>query len=115
MGPSRTSTARRLQDQGEAILRLARSNKGRSVAVFGSVAHGEDDADSDVDPLVEFEPSSSLLDLIALEEALQHLLGTTVDVTSVAALLERDVDLRRDAVPLRRAPTCRGTVPGDHR
>lgn len=91
---------RRLQEQREAILELVRAHKGRSVAVVGSVARGEDTADSDIDLLVEFEPSSSLLDLIELEEALQDLLGAAVDVISAGALLERDVEMRRDAVPL---------------
>ncbi len=90
----------RLKDQREAIQDLVRSHKGRSVAVVGSVARGDDTADSDIDLLVEFEPASSLLDLIALEAALEDLLGTQVDVISAGALLDRDVDIRRDAVAL---------------
>ena len=43
---------------------------------------------------------SSLLDLIHLEEALSELLGVSVDVVSIGALLERDDEIRRDAVPL---------------
>ena len=39
-------------------------------------------------------------DLIHLEEALSELLGVSVDVISAAALLERDADIRRDAVAL---------------
>ena len=70
------------------------------MAVFGSVARGEATDDSDIDLLVEFEPDSSLLDLIELEEALRTLLGTNVDVISAGALLERDAEIRRDAVPL---------------
>ena len=50
--------------------------------------------------IVEFDPSSSLLDLIHLEEALSELLGVSVDVISAAALLERDIEIRRDAVAL---------------
>jgi predicted nucleotidyltransferase len=41
-----------------------------------------------------------LLDLIHLEEALSELLGVSVDVISAAALLERDTDIRRDAIAL---------------
>jgi predicted nucleotidyltransferase len=100
MAPARGSTARRLQEQRDAIPELVRAHKGRNVAVFGSVARGEDTADSDIDLLVDFEPTSSLLDLIALEEDLERLLGTSVDVISAGALLDRDVDIRRDAVPL---------------
>lgn len=82
------------------ILALVRRCRGRSIAVFGSVARGESTPESDVDFLVEFEPASSLLDLIHLEEALTTLLGVEVDVVSVGALLDRDVEIRNDAVAL---------------
>jgi predicted nucleotidyltransferase len=82
------------------ILALVRRYRGHSIAVFGSVARGDAGPDSDVDFLVEFEPSSSLLDLVHLEEALTALLGVEVDVVSAGALLERDVDIRNDAVAL---------------
>ena len=91
---------RRLEDNREAVLDLVRAHKGRSVAVFGSVARGDATGDSDIDLLVEFEPTSSLLDLIELEEDLRDLLGTPVDVVSTGALLDRDTEIRRDAVPL---------------
>ncbi|MGV1009858.1 MAG: nucleotidyltransferase family protein [Dermatophilaceae bacterium] len=100
MGTVPRPAHRRLQDQREAILRLVRAHKGRSAAVVGSVARGDDTADSDIDLLVEFEPGSSLLDLIDLEVDLRELLGTRVDVISAKALLDRDVEIRRDAVPL---------------
>lgn len=82
------------------ILALVHRFRGRSIAVFGSVARGESTPASDVDFLVEFEPASSLLDLIHLEEALTALLGVEVDVVSAGALLPRDVEIRYDAVPL---------------
>ena len=90
----------RIEEERQHILELVRAHKGRSVAVFGSAARGQATADSDIDLLVEFEPNSSLLDLIELEEALQALLGTPVDVISRGALLDRDDEIRRDAVPL---------------
>ena len=68
--------------------------------MFGSVARGEAPVDSDIDFLVEFEPGSSLLDLIHLEETLCDLLGVDVDVISLGALLERDNEIRSDAVML---------------
>lgn len=89
-----------IEENRDQIVALVRNHKGRSVAVFGSVARGEATNGSDIDLLVEFDPSSSLLDLIYLEEALQALLGTHVDVISVGALLDRDDEIRRDAVPL---------------
>lgn len=70
------------------------------MSVFGAVARGEASASGDIDLLVEFDPASSLIDLINLEEALARLLGTPVDVVSTRAPLERDDAIRRDAVPL---------------
>lgn len=82
------------------ILDLVRRHRGRSIAVFGSVARGEATTESDIDFLVEFDPSSSLLDLVHLEESLAELLGVAVDVVSAGALLERDAEIRNDAIRL---------------
>jgi uncharacterized protein len=79
---------------------LLQRHNARSIAVFGSVARGEATVGKDIDFLVEFEPGSSLLDLIHLEEALRDLLGADVDVISLGALLERDSEIRKDAVTL---------------
>lgn len=85
------------QHRGE-ILALLDQHKARSIAVVGSVARGEATVDSDINFLVEFEPGSSLP--IHLEEALARLLRVEVDVISRGALLDRDEELRRDAVVL---------------
>ena len=82
------------------IIDLVRRHRGRSIAVFGSVARGEATSGSDIDFLVEFESSSSLLDLVHLEEALAALLGVAVDVVSAGSLLERDAEIRNDAITL---------------
>ena len=84
----------------DEIVALVLQHKARSIAVFGSVARGEATETSDVDFLVEFEPNSSLVDLVHLEDALRSLLGTNVDVISTGALLERDDEIRRDAIVL---------------
>lgn len=82
------------------ITELARRHRGRSVAVFGSVARGEEALGSDVDFLVEFEPGSTLFDLLRLQEALEALLGRSVDVVSTGGLLARDRHIRDEAVAL---------------
>lgn len=87
------------QHRGE-ILALLNQHAARSIAVIGSVARGDATPASDIDFLVEFEPSSSLLDLIRLEEALSQLLGVDVDVISRGALLDRDEEIRSEAVAL---------------
>lgn len=84
----------------DEIVALAARHKASSVAVFGSVARGEDGQRSDVDFLVEFEPGSSLFDVVRLEGALSELLGCPVDVVSAGALLDRDDDIRGDLIRL---------------
>jgi len=57
---------------------LARSHGYDNVRLFGSVARGDDDADSDVDLLVDGH--RGLMDLAGLTADLETLLGLPVDV-----------------------------------
>lgn len=84
----------------EKIKAVVTRHRGRSVALFGSVARGEETPDSDLDFLVEFAAGASLFDLVRIEMDLEELLGRPVDVVSVGGLLPEDDDVRRDAVPL---------------
>ena len=70
----------------EDILRIAQRYGARNVRIFGSVIHGEDNAQSDVDVLVNFDSGRSLLDHVALMQDLEDLLGRKVDVVSERAL-----------------------------
>jgi len=47
----------------ELIVGLAAARGAYNVRVFGSLARGDNDADSDVDFLVDLEPGRSLSDL----------------------------------------------------
>jgi predicted nucleotidyltransferase len=82
------------------ITELVRAHRGVSVSLFGSAARGEDLPGSDIDLLVEFEPGSSLFDLLHLQDDLEALLGCRVDVVSAGGLKARDDHIRREAVPL---------------
>ncbi|HEY4410032.1 MAG TPA: nucleotidyltransferase family protein [Acidimicrobiia bacterium] len=94
-------TRRALVDEHRAeIADLARRHRGRSIAIFGSVARGEDDPGSDIDFLVDFEPGSSLFDLLHLQDELTELLGVPVDVVSVGGLKPQDEHIRLEAIPL---------------
>lgn len=84
----------------DEIYAVVRRHRGRSVALFGSVARDEESSTSDIDFLVEFENGSSLFDLLHLSEELEALLGVSVDVVSVGGLKDRDDHIRREAVPL---------------
>jgi uncharacterized protein len=89
-----------VESRREEIRAIASRHRGRKVALFGSAARGEDGPESDVDLLVEFEPGSSLFDLLHLQDDLEALLGCRVDVVSVGGLRERDGRILAEAVPL---------------
>jgi hypothetical protein len=59
------------------------------VRVYGSVARGDSDEQSDVDFLVDLEPGRSLFDLGGLLIALEGLLGRPVDVVTEKGLRPR--------------------------
>jgi uncharacterized protein len=84
----------------DEICAVVRRHRGLSVAVFGSVARGDETSMSDIDFLVEFESGSSLFDLLHLTEDLEALLGVPVDVVSAGGLKDRDDHIRREALPL---------------
>ena len=71
-----------LSENREAILRLATQHGAANVRVFGSVAREDATPESDVDFLVDMEAGRSLLDLVALWQDLEDLLGRSVDVIS---------------------------------
>jgi uncharacterized protein len=83
----------RLQ-QVQTLLRQAhpelRSRFGvSSISVFGSVARGDERADSDVDHIVEFDRSVTLFDLADLRRRLTEILGCNVDVGTADGLRPR--------------------------
>ena len=84
----------------DQIRALARKHRGRTVRLFGSVARGDTHADSDIDFLVDFEPGSSLFDLLHLQDDLAALLDRPVDVISAGGLKDRDARIQQEAVAL---------------
>ena len=73
----------------EKILQLADQYGARQVRVFGLVARRQDDAESDIDFLVDMEPGRSLFDLGGLLVDLEKLLNSKVDVVTERGLKER--------------------------
>jgi len=69
----------------DAIREVARRYHGVSISLFGSLAIGAESDTSDGDFLVQFEPGSSLFDLLHLQDDLEELLECAVDVVSIGA------------------------------
>jgi len=69
-----------LQQQREDILTLCKHYHASNVRVFGSVARGENREDSDIDILIDFPDSSSVLDYVALQRELEMQLSRKVDL-----------------------------------
>lgn len=78
-----------LQSKRDEILRIAAKHGAHNVRVFGSVARGEADDESDVDFLVEMESGRSLFDLGGLLIDLETVLGRHVDVVTERGLKPR--------------------------
>ena len=57
-----------------------------NIGIFGSFAHGEADAASDIDILVEFSESVGFFHFLELEEFLENRLGRKVDLVTKKAL-----------------------------
>lgn len=85
----------------DAVRDIAMRHRVSNVRVFGSVLHGDDTDDSDLDLLVDPAPETTLMDIARIQNQLQALLGVPVDVLTPKALplccRER---VLREAVPV---------------
>ena len=75
-----------LETHREAIREIALRHRVTNVRVFGSVLHGDDTADSDLDLLVEPTAETTMMDIGAIRYELNQLLGISVDVLTPGAL-----------------------------
>jgi predicted nucleotidyltransferase len=70
----------------EEIRRIVESRRARNPRVFGSVLHGDDTEESDLDILVDPTPETSIFDIGEIRYQLRTLLGVPVDVLTPKAL-----------------------------
>lgn len=61
------------------------------IGIFGSFARQEENADSDIDILVKFKETISLLDLVRIHRELSALLGKKVDLVTEQALKNKRI------------------------
>lgn len=90
-----------LRAKREQILSIATGHGASSVRLFGSVVRGQSRPDSDVDVLIDLERGRTLLDIVAIKQDLEELLGTKVDVVTEAAISPyMREEIMREAVAL---------------
>ena len=90
-----------LRNRKEDILKLAFSYGVKDIRIFGSVARGEQDDNSDVDILVEMDKNKSLFDRLGFKYELEKLLQKKVDVISVRAIRGRlKENILKESLPL---------------
>lgn len=70
----------------QAILNATKRFKVSNPRVFGSVVHGTDTEQSDLDLLVDALPGATLFDLGGFQFEVQELLGVRVDVLTPGGL-----------------------------
>ena len=79
-----------LQRHRGEIRRIVEANDARNPRVFGSVVHGNDTDDSDLDLLVDpIDGKTSLTSLVRIKREVEALLGVRTDVLTPMALHER--------------------------
>ncbi|MBU1954126.1 nucleotidyltransferase family protein [Patescibacteria group bacterium] len=61
----------------------------KKAQLFGSFARGEEKRNSDIDILVEMKPSSTLFDMVELNEQLEKKLNKKVDLLTFRAVHPR--------------------------
>ena len=84
MKPSEALRAHR-----DDIRRVVLQHRTHNARVFGSVLRGDDGDDSDLDLLVDPTSETTLMDIAAIQVALERLLGVSVDVLTPNALPDK--------------------------
>ncbi len=70
----------------EKISSFLKEEGAKKIAVFGSYARGEEKPESDIDILVEFSETKSLLTLVRIERELSEFLGVKVDLLTEGSI-----------------------------
>lgn len=90
-----------VESHRDEIKAIVARHHGRSVAIFGSVARGDEQPGSDIDFLVELAPGTRPFEILAIGVELEYALGVKVDVGTPDSLRERlRAEVLAEAVPL---------------
>ena len=90
-----------LADKKVIVRELIARSRATNPRIFGSVVRGDDTEGSDLDLLVDALPGATLFDLGGLQDELEAVLGTRVDIRTPGDLPERiRAQVLREARPL---------------
>jgi predicted nucleotidyltransferase len=90
-----------LPQHRETIRQLVLEAGMANPRVFGSVLHGEDQDDSDLDLLVDLAPSTSLLDVVRVQRLIEAVVQVRVDLLTPGDLPPKFRDrVVAEALPL---------------
>ena len=72
------------------------------IGIFGSFARGDNKKGSDIDILVEFKESPTLITLIKLENDLSEILGIKIDIVTTGALKNKRIkkSIKKDLIKI---------------
>lgn len=90
-----------LSDIKQAVAEIAPRYPIKTVEVFGSYARGDQHPDSDVDLVVDFNETIDYVDYFNLQEELENILQTSVDVVSskyIHPLLAQQIMQEKDLI-----------------
>jgi hypothetical protein len=78
-----------LQTHSATVRAVVQAHRASNARVFGSVLHGRDTEDSDLDILIDPTPETTLFDISAIRMKLRQILGVRVDVLTSNGLPEK--------------------------
>jgi len=78
-----------LQSHRDAIRSVVLAHRALNPRIFGSVLSGQDTENSDLDILIDPTPSTTLMDIAAIQVELENLLHVSVDVLTPNTLPDK--------------------------
>jgi len=76
----------------QTLVNILKKHEANRIGIFGSRARGDANTDSDLDVLVDFSTSKSLLNLVRIEQELTAAIGIKVDLLTEGAISPHLVD-----------------------
>ena len=81
----------------QTLVAILKKHEASRIGIFGSRARGDSNTESDLDVLVDFNTSKSLLNLVSIEQELTDAIGIKVDLLTESAISPHLIDqIRKD-------------------